>query len=299
MTRPLVIAAIPTAFHLDGSLDLVGTSAVIRHALEGGVDAVFVNGTTGEFPALTREERSSVVKAALDIAGSDQVIAHVGGSSAWEAVRFTRDAVEHGATALAAITPYFLPASDTAVHDYFGAIRGAATNADLYAYLFPDRTAVHVSADETARLVSDFELSGVKVSIAGVDFVSELVAVLPNGPRVFSGNDGLQTLVRGVGGAGVVSGVSSAVPGPFVAMADAMEREEAAERIDLQSSIDKAVSTLGPSIAALKFAMKLQGVIANAGCRMAIDAPDDALVRRITDLVAALPTQHATDRLVG
>ncbi|MCU1558759.1 MAG: dapA [Microbacteriaceae bacterium] len=297
MSRPIVISAIPSAFHPDGSLDLEGTGRIIRHALDGGVDSVFVNGTTGEFPALNRDERSRIVAAAVDIAGTDRVIAHIGGSSAWEAVAFTKDAVGHGATSLAAITPFYLPASESAVHEYFAAIREAAPAAKLYAYLFPDRTAVHLSADEAARLVFDFELSGVKVSIPGIDFVSELVEVLPEGPQVFSGNDGLLASVHGAGGAGVVSGVSSAMPWSFVAMADAVDRRDAKAQSEIQTSIDIAVATLGPSIAGLKKAIQLQGVIDSAGCRMAIDPPDDALDERIRVLIGGLATPQSAGPL--
>jgi 4-hydroxy-tetrahydrodipicolinate synthase len=286
MIRPLVITAVPTAFREDGTVDLDGVAAIARHAIEGGVDSLLVNGTTGEFPALTREERASIVRTAVEVAGPERVIAHIGGSSAWEAVGFTADALANGAVALAAITPYFLPATQSGVHDYFDQIRKAAPNVELYAYLFPDRTSVHVLPEDTAQLVADFDLVGVKVSIAGVGYVTDLIAALPNGRRVFSGNDGLQVAVAQAGGAGVISGVSSALPAPFVAMADAIASGDVVAQEGLQLRVDRAVTTLGPSIAGLKLAIQQQGIIERASCRMAIDPPSPELAARIASLVA-------------
>ena len=285
MTRPRLISAIPTIFRENGEFDADGTRAALEHALAGGVDALFVDGTTGEFPALDRDERATIARMALDVAGPERTIVHVGGSSAWEAVLLTQDAVAAGVGTIAAITPYYLPASTAAVRDYFTAIRDAAPGAEIFAYLFPDRTAVHVGVEEAAQLVRDLGLSGAKVSIAGTDYVQDLVEALGGSVAVYSGNDGLIAEVAAAGGAGVVSGVSSALPWPFVATADALGGGESPGD-ELRELTQAAVGILGPSIANLKYALLAQGVIDHATCRMAIDLPDAAVRSRIDDLVA-------------
>ena len=288
LNRPVIISAIPTAFHADGSLDLPGCAAIIRHALEGGADAVFVNGTTGEFPSLDREERASIIKTAISNAGAERVIAHIGASSAWEAKRYAVDALEQGVTSFAAITPFYFPASATAVHEYFAEIAQATSGTKLYAYLFPDRTSVHLTPAEAAKIITEIGLSGAKVSIPGVDYISQLIGILPDDLDVYSGNDGLISSVHKAGGAGVVSGVSSTFPHPFVDMAKAIGAGDSGEVQRLQPVVDDAVATVGPSIASLKHALALQGVIEHDGCRMALDPPNDELRKRIANLVGAL-----------
>jgi dihydrodipicolinate synthase/N-acetylneuraminate lyase len=279
-----VISAIPTAFLEWGGLDLPGTARIAEHALRGGVDALLVNGTTGEFPSLSRVERQSSLEAVLGVAGPQRVIAHVGASSAHEAEAMAREAWAAGATTLAAITPYFLPATEQGVHQYFAAVRRAAPNAKLFAYLFPERTNVAVSPSFLARLIRDLDLAGAKLSIPGVAFVTELVSLLPADRAVYSGNDGLILEVHAVGGAGVVSGVSSAVPETIVGLAcdvqsASLRRDEAKRRVD------NAVSLLGPSIGRLKSALVMQGVISSAACRMSIDPTSAAIMAEISALL--------------
>lgn len=281
-----LIAAVPSVFETSGALDRGGGTRVFEHALRGGVDALFVNGTTAEFPSLTREERRASVEDALRVAGADRVIAHVGASSAREAKALTSDALDAGATAVAAITPFYLPASLRALRDYFGAVREAAGPAPLYLYLFPARTGIDLSVAETLELVREFGFAGVKVSIPGLDFVRRLIQVLPAGVQVFTGNDGLLAQVSRAGGAGVVSGVSSALPSPLASLADAVDAGDARREAAVQQLVDEAVATLGPSIAAIKTALYHQEVIGSPFVRMAIDAPTDETIQRIDALIA-------------
>jgi len=280
-----IITAVPAVFHDDGRLDLTGNARVFQHALRGGVDALFVNGTTAEFPALTREERADLIRTAVREAGADRVVAHVGGASTYEAVAVARDALEAGAETLAALTPFYLPASTAALRDYFGAVRAEAGDTRLFLYLFPDRTGVRVSAEEAALLVRDFGFVGVKVSMPGLGFVEQLLPLLPAGVEVYSGNDGLLATVQRLGGAGVVSGVSSALPTPFVALGDAVASGDAEAEAAAQQLVDAAVAVLGPSIAALKLGLLEQGVIESATVRMAIESPDPGLATRVRDVV--------------
>ena len=126
MTRPLVITAAPTAFDADGGIDLAGSVRIVEHALAAGVDSVLIGGTTAEFPALSREERGRLVGASLASAGAERIIAHVGASSAYGATLLTRDAIQLGATSLAALTPFYLPASTDGVRRYMAAVRESA-----------------------------------------------------------------------------------------------------------------------------------------------------------------------------
>ena len=67
-------------------------------------------GATGEFPALDDAERLALIELALAEAGPERVIAHIGAPDARHAARLARAAVGLGATRLAAITPFYLPA---------------------------------------------------------------------------------------------------------------------------------------------------------------------------------------------
>ena len=108
---PVVLSAVPTLFGASGELDADANRALYKLAA-GLVDGLFVAGTTGEFPALEDSERLALFELALAELGPDRVIAHIGAPDARHAARLARAAVALGATRIAAITPYYLPATN-------------------------------------------------------------------------------------------------------------------------------------------------------------------------------------------
>jgi 4-hydroxy-tetrahydrodipicolinate synthase len=73
-----VVAVAVTPFNEDLSVDEEGFVRVIRHMRQGGVEAITVNGNTGEFFSLTADERRLLVRLALDATARSGVIAGVG-----------------------------------------------------------------------------------------------------------------------------------------------------------------------------------------------------------------------------
>ncbi|BDI22094.1 dihydrodipicolinate synthase family protein [Herbiconiux sp. L3-i23] len=286
MTTPILIAATPTAFDADGAVDLESTRAIYAHTLEGGTHAIFVNGTTAEFAALSVAERRANLAAAVDVAGADRVIAHVGAASPHETAVLARDAVELGITRLSVLTPFYMPATLVGVRRQIAAAKTAAPQAEIYLYLFPDRTGVHVSPEQAAALIDEFDLAGAKISIAGTDYLGAVAAALSTPRTLLSGNDGLLREILAVGGHGVVSGVSSSLPEPFARLVDAIA--DGSDDVDSAADrVNEIVPVLGPSIAGLKLSLQLQGVITDSRCRMAIDEPASDLRERIEATIAA------------
>ena len=169
----VVLAAVPTPFAADGSLDLAGARRLFGF-VAGVVDGLFVTGTTGEFPALDDGERLSLVQTALSVAGPDRVIAHIGAPDAYRAARLAAAAVSLGATRIAAITPFYLAPSPAEVKSYYLRIRQAAPSAGLYAYIFPERTGVTVTPSQFCELADKAGLAGAKFSGAAALNVAAL-----------------------------------------------------------------------------------------------------------------------------
>src|ERR1700750_2299371 len=105
---------------------------------------MLVAGTTGEFPALEDAERLSLFELALAEAGPDRAIAHISDPGARHASPLALAAVALGATRIAAITPYYLPARPDELAGHYRRIRDAAPGPELYAYIFPERTGQHL-----------------------------------------------------------------------------------------------------------------------------------------------------------
>ena len=215
--RPVVFSAVPTLFGADGELD-PGANRALYELVAGLLDGLFVAGTTGEFPALEDAERLSLFELALAEAGPDRVIAHIGAPDARHAARLARAAVALGATRIAAITPYYLPARPDELAGHYRRIRDAAPGAELYAYIFPERTGLHVPPPLFAQVAEAAGLAGAKVSGSASADLAGYVAAAP-GLRIFSGNDASPWASMRAGGAGVISGRSSAYPEVYAALA--------------------------------------------------------------------------------
>lgn len=281
-----VITAVTTPFHPNGDLDLAATRQLYGF-VQRTTGQLLVGGTTGEFPALSTGERLQLLDIALEIFGDQNVINHVGAPDAHTAALLTRASVRAGARRLAALTPYYLPATPDELHAYFGSIREAAGDAQLYAYLFPERSGIEVSPELCAELAGKHGIAGVKLSGSASRQVREHVAAAPEGFEVYSGSDRELADVLAAGGAGVVSGCAAAIPEVFLALGEAVRagRGDTAETRAVQEKADRVVAALGPSIGRIKCAQRLRGLPAGQS-RMAVAHPDAETEAIIADLVA-------------
>jgi 4-hydroxy-tetrahydrodipicolinate synthase len=290
VTSPVVFSAVPTLFGDDGEVDADANRALYSF-LATQLDGLFVAGTTGEFPALEDTERLGLFEAALAEAGPDRVIAHVGAPDARHAARLARAAAAAGATRLAAITPYYLPARPDELTAHYCRIRDAVPDRELYAYFFPERTSLRVPPPLFAQVAAAAGLDGAKMSGSAADDLAGYVAAAP-GLRIFSGNDANPAASMQAGAAGLVSGRSAAYPEVYAALTAALRDGDAGAAARHQQMLDRIVAT-GASIGRIKQALALRG-LGGTAARMTVDLPDVETAAVISGLVAALPSVQET-----
>jgi 4-hydroxy-tetrahydrodipicolinate synthase len=276
---PVVYSAVPTLFGPDGELDPGGNRALYR-LIAGLVDGMLVAGTTGEFPALEDAERLSLFELALAEAGPDRVIAHIGAPDTRHAIRLAQAAVALGATRIAAITPYYLPARPDELAGHYRRIRDAVPDPDLYAYIFSERTGLTVPPPLFAEVAQAAGLAGAKISGSASADLAGYVAAAP-GLRIFSGNDANPWATMRAGGAGVISGRSAAYPEVYAALCKSTPESDpgAQERLD-------RIVALGASIGRIKHALGVRG-LAGTAARMTVDPPGPELAAAIAAEVSA------------
>jgi 4-hydroxy-tetrahydrodipicolinate synthase len=220
----MIAAALTTPFGWDDEVELGGVRRLVEHVVEGGVPAVFVAGTNGEFPALDDGERLEVISTALEAAGPSKVIALVGAATTRQAARLTAEARRRGAERLAVITPYFVPAGPQRVVEHYERCAAAADGADVYVYVFTALAGTVVPPSLLGKLAEIDGIVGVKVSGAGTDVVRAYVEATPPGFEVWSGNDAELPDVLAAGGAGIVSGKRRCAAAPLLAAPDRLQR---------------------------------------------------------------------------
>ena len=188
----------------------------------------------------------------------------------------TSTVVSGAATRIAAITPYYLPARPDELIAHYRAIRDAASGPELYAYIFPERTGLRVSPTLFARVAEAAGLAGAKISGSAAGELAGYVAAAP-GLRFFSGDDANPAATMRAGGAGVISGRSSAYPEVYATL---QHQPQAA-----QETLDQIVA-LGASVGRLKHALRLRG-FGSGAARMTVDPPGPETSAAIAALVAA------------
>ncbi len=284
-----VLAAVPTPFTDDGRVDTGAARRLYGHLLEPGdgpgVDGLLIAGTTGEFPALLDDERLSLARVALGIAGAERVLLHIGSASAHQAVALATAAAAGGLTRLAAITPYYLPADPARLVDYYRAVTEAAPTAELWAYLFPERTGYQVEPDTFAAIAALPGVVGAKLSGSAATRVAEYAAVAPDATLLVGMDSGVAGAVA-AGAGGSITAVASSFPRTALAVArhlDAGTTSTPAGK-DAQADLDRAAGTAG-GVGATKAVLAARGLIGPA-TRMPVTVPDPDLaeqLRRLAD----------------
>jgi 4-hydroxy-tetrahydrodipicolinate synthase len=281
----VVLAAVPTPFTADGSLDHPGARRLLQF-LADRVDGMLIAGTTGEFPALDADERLFLIETALEVADPDRVIAHIGAPDAYHATRLAREAALLGATRIAAITPYYAAPTPAEVTSYYSRIREAAPLAELYAYIFPERTGLTVGPQQFCELADEVGLAGAKFSGAAARNVAACAAERP-ALRIFSGDDTDLAATLRAGGAGIISARSSAYPEVFAALSAALATPGAEGAAAARQADVSAIVALGASVGLVKEALRLRGFVPMAA-RMPAREPDEATAARVAELVKSL-----------
>jgi 4-hydroxy-tetrahydrodipicolinate synthase len=280
-----IVGALPVPFTAEGSIEWDSFDALLQR-VSPHVHGALVAGTTGEFPALDDDERLELFRRACLVLGAERVIAHIGHPSLRQVVRLGKAAAALGITRMATLSPYYLPADDAAVIEFFRGVTAALPGIDHYVYLFPERTGITVSTEAFREIMALPGVRGVKLSgAATLDLVAYSAELRP-GQEVYSGDDSTLPQVLENGGTGVVSGVSAAFPETFARLAAALDasgqnasRQNAAISEDaqsLQKTVVELVRLAGPSIIRLKEAVSVN-VDGEWASRMPMAAIDDSL----------------------
>ncbi|MCP3766146.1 MULTISPECIES: dihydrodipicolinate synthase family protein [Streptomyces] len=136
------VVAIPvTPFAEDGSVDRAGYRALLRRLLDAGITTLTPNGNTGEFYALTPEERRTVTELTLEETGDGSSVLVGVGHDVPTAVASARHARDLGARMVMVHQPVHPYVSQSGWVDYHRAIAEAVPDLGVVPYIRNDRLA--------------------------------------------------------------------------------------------------------------------------------------------------------------
>ena len=112
--------AVTTPFHEDGRIDEAGMVANLDRLIAAGVTGLVVGGCTGEFWALSHEERKRLYEIAREaVAGRVTLIVGTGAVTPEETIALTRHAETIGCDGALILPPYFVKLSDDEIFAHF------------------------------------------------------------------------------------------------------------------------------------------------------------------------------------
>ncbi len=206
-----ILTAMVTPFTLDLQVDYLAFARLADHLLVNGSDGLVVAGTTGESPTLTDDEKVTLFRHAVEVAGGrGPVIAGTGSNDTAHSVALTRRAEDAGVDAVLVVAPYYNKPNERGLRAHFAAIAGA-TNLPLIIYNIPSRCVIDLSPELLADLAAIDNIVAVKQANPDLGASRRLLELCDLG--LYAGNDDMTRDVAAMGGWGCIS-VASHLVGP-------------------------------------------------------------------------------------
>lgn len=211
--------AIVTPFKTDGSVDFPALSKVIDHIIKGKCEYIVVMGTTGESPALSKNEKKEVLRHAIEVInGRVPVVYGIGGNNTADAVHqlITTDLL--GVSGILSVSPFYNKPNQRGIYAHYKEI-AEASPLPIILYNVPGRTAMNMTADTTLKLAHDFpRIVAMKEASGNLEQIMAIIKDRPKDFLLISGDDLLTLPMIACGADGVISVVANAFPKQFSEM---------------------------------------------------------------------------------
>jgi len=284
--------ALVTPFTRDGALDESRISRLARRQIDAGIHFLVPCGTTGESPTLSEDERVRVVElVATEAKGRVPVLAGAGGYDTRDVIHSATRMRQAGADGILSVTPYYNKPTREGLYQHYRAI-AEAVPLPIIVYNVPGRTGTNVDPQTLKRLSSIRNIVGVKEASGNMTQMCEVCAAVPEEFLVLSGDDALTLPLMAIGGRGIISVASNAVPGELSRM---VERAEAGDFVDARRlhrellpfmQVNFIESNPGP----IKSAMAMMGLLEEV-YRLPMVPPEPASKERIAAVLQAVTSR--------
>ena len=107
-----IVPPLVTPLLASDRLDIAGLERLVEHVIAGGVQGLFILGTTGEGPSLSQALRRELITRVTTLAaGRLPVLVGISDAAVADSVALAAHAAEQGAAAVVAAPPFYFPAA--------------------------------------------------------------------------------------------------------------------------------------------------------------------------------------------
>ena len=237
---------------------------LVQFLIDAGVKGIFVAGTTGEGILLDTTQRKRLFEAAVEaVNGRLPVLLHVGTNRTDTTITLTHHAVKLGVDGIAVVTPYYFSLHEEALVNYYRTLSQAAPEMPLLLYDIPQMAMNGIASTLIPKLIAEVPtLAGIKSSLQDSQIIRQQIFAFSDAHIMLIGNEAIALSTLAMGAHGMISGLSTAVPEPFVALTKAVGEGDLATGRKWHKIINQLLTQIpaGARIGAIKQILTERGI---------------------------------------
>ncbi len=214
--------ALVTPFKKDMSVDFEALRKLVQLQILGGTNFLVVQGTTGESPTLSQEEKMEILKTVIDEnSGKLKVVYGLGGNNTHALGELLKSfSFNSKVDGILSVSPYYNKPTQNGIIEHFKYI-SSCTELPIILYNVPSRTGSNILAETTLALAEIPNIVAIKEASGNMDQIMEIIRLRKPDFGVISGDDAITMPLIAAGADGVISVVANAFPEKFSKMVHA------------------------------------------------------------------------------
>src|SRR5699024_8126504 len=248
----------------DFEVDYEGLKKNIEHFIDVGVAGIAVNGSTGEFVSLTKEERYKVAEVAVEqVNRRIPVVVGTAAETTQDAIEYTKQAEAVGADAALIINSYYAHPKDEEIYEHFKAVANAVTF-PIMLYNNPFTSGINIGTETILDVAREVEnITHIKESSGDISKVRDITRQGKSFLKTFCGSDDLALESFLVGATGWISVAGNIAPRLVTDLYNSVQSNEFDRAWDIYDKLlplCKFLEDSGKYVQITKRAMELQGL---------------------------------------
>lgn len=218
--------ALVTPLTKEGEVDFSAFDRLIEHNVNGNVDFLVVQGTTGESATLSAKTKQKLLSHAVKtVDGRLPIVYGHGGNNTKAVIESYKLLDLTGVSAILSVSPYYNKPSQEGIIAHFSHL-SEAFDLPIILYNVPGRTGSNMSAKTTLKLAEQTNIIGIKEASGNLGQMTEILKNRPADFMVWSGDDDLILYQMAAGADGVISVIANALPNEFSDLVNSAAKQD-------------------------------------------------------------------------
>ncbi|QOV09469.1 4-hydroxy-tetrahydrodipicolinate synthase [Viridibacillus arvi] len=279
----------------NGEVNWEGFKNNIEYFVAQNVGGITINGSTGEFVSLTKEERFKAVEIAVaQVNGRIPLIVGTAAETTADAIEFTKQAEEAGADAALLINSYYAHPKENEIYEHFKEV-AESVKLPIMIYNNPFTSGVNISQETILQVASDVEnITHIKESSGEIRKVRDITRQGKGFIKTFCGADDLVLESFLVGATGWISVAGNIAPKLAVELYESVQNgdlDNAWSVYDRLLPLCNFLEGSGKYVQIVKRAMEIKGLAGGPARkpRLPLNEEEEAQLQELIKNVETVP----------